>query len=110
MKWYKDLYLGNIEPQDAKKIIKKIKLNKYVSDIFIISFASNPKNLLDVIPGWELCQKGYPKEQIRIIGLACGKDAAKELVRQIVDETYQITGHTDVKQYLKGKWRDEKWK
>ena len=110
MKWYKDLYLGNIDAQDAKNVIRKIKLNKYVSDIYVISFSSNAMNLLDIIPGWELCQKAYPKEQVRVIGLALGKESATELVRLIVDETYQITGHTDVRQYLKGKWRDEQWK
>jgi hypothetical protein len=104
------LYLGNIKDQDVKKIMRKIKLNKYVPDIYIISFASNPLDLLDIIPEWQICQKGYPKEHLQIIGLAYGNEVAKELVRQIIDEAYQVTGHTDVRTYLKGKWRDEQWK
>lgn len=109
MKWCKDLYLGEGIAPDAKKIIRKIKNKKFIPDVYVITFASNPQNLLDIIPSWELVQKGYPKEHIRIIGLADGKKEAFELVRQIVDETYQVTGDVKVRQYLKSKWRDEQW-
>ena len=110
MKWYKDMFLGNIDAKEAKKVIKQIKLNKYVPDLYIISFAANSFDLLDIVPAWQLCQKDYPKDQLQIIGLAYGKEESTELVRQIIDESYQVTGHTDVRRYLKGKWRDEQWK
>lgn len=110
MKWYKDLYLGEMIAADAKNIIKKIKNKKLVPGVYVIAVASNPANLMDVIPGWELLQKGYPKEDIRIIGLASGKTEAMEVVRQIIDETYRMTGDVKVRQYLKEKWRESLWK
>lgn len=109
MKWYKDLFLGETIAPDAKKIIKRIKNKKLTPDVYVIAFASNPQNLLDIIPSWELLQKGYPKEQVHIIGLAMGKPEAMELVRKIVDITYQTTGNVNVKLYLKSKRRDEAW-
>ena len=107
MKWYKDLFLGETVAPDVKKYIKRITNSQLTPNVYVIAFASNPLNLLDIIPSWELIQKGYPNEQIRIIGLANGKKEAIELVRQIVDETYQVTGDVKVKEYLKSKWREE---
>ena len=49
----------------------------------------------------ELMQKSYPKKQMKIIGLAKGYEDALELVRTIIDETYQNTGDVDVWKYLK---------
>ena len=46
-------------------------------------------------------QKSYPKKQMKIIGLAKGYEDALELVRTIIDETYQHTGDVDVWKYLK---------
>ena len=107
MKWYKDLYLGEeIEPK-AQKIINKIKKNKPTIDVYVIALASNPQNQLDVIPSWELLQKGYPTEGIRVIGLAQGKKEALALVTQIVDEVYQRTGDVKILEYLKSEWRDK---
>lgn len=110
MKWYKDLYVGESIAPDYKRIIKKIKYHKFTPDVYVISFASNPENLMDIIPSWQLIQPGYPKDALRIIGIAGGKAEAYELTRQMIEETYLMTGTVDVAMYLKGKWRDEQWK
>lgn len=109
MKWYNNLYLGESIMPKQKKIVNRIKKCQPTPNVYVIAFPSNPENLLDIIPSWELLQKGYPKENIRVIGLAEGKAETVELVRKIVDETYQVTGDVKVKQYLKNKWREEAW-
>ena len=74
--------------------------------IYVIAFASNRQNLLDIIPAWELMQKSYPgKKQMQIIGLAKGYAEALELVCSIIEEVYQNTGDVDVKSYLRGRKR-----
>ena len=75
--------------------------------MYVIAFASNPDNLLDIIPAWQLMQKGYPKKDLKIIGLAKGYDDAIALVQQIVEETYANTGDVDVWSYLKEERRRE---
>ena len=75
----------------------------HMIDIYVITLASNPQNLLDVIQAQELMQKAYPKKELFIIGLARGYDEALELVKQIVDEVYQRTGGFDVSSYLNEK-------
>ena len=106
MKWYKNLYLGEGVAPNARKIINRIKNNKPTLDVYVIALASNPKNQLDLIPSWELLQKGYPKDHVRIIGLAQGKQEALQLVTSLVDEIYQKTGGVNVIGYLKSEWRD----
>ncbi len=84
-----------------------MKKGKLTADIYLLALPSNPENLLDIIPAKDLLQKGYPKETLRIIGLAKGKKEALALVTQIVDEVFQETGDVKLVDYLKEKWRDE---
>lgn len=100
MKWYDTLYLGE-SIKNARKIKWKLDHNAGVAGVYVIAFASNPANLLDIIPSWELKQKGYPKAKIKVIGLAGGYEEALELVRCIVQETYEHTKDVDVWKYLK---------
>jgi hypothetical protein len=46
-------------------------------------------------------QKAYPKDDLKIIGLAKGYKEGIDLIRQIMDETYRATGGVDVYAYLK---------
>ena len=101
MKWYRKLYVGESLTGKASQIKWRIRHRAGTVDIYVIAFASNPVNLLDLIPANELMQKGYPKKKLKIIGLARGYAEALELVRQIIEETYQATGDVDVWKYLK---------
>lgn len=101
MKWYDKLYLTDSVRKRAGQIKWRISHNAGTLDVYVIAFASNPENLLDIIPAWEIMQKHYPKKKMKIIGLAGGWEDALELVRCIIDETYQNTGNTDVWTYLK---------
>ena len=106
MKWYEDLYVGDSIADKANRIKWKINHHAGTVSIYVIAFASNRQNLLDIIPAWELMQKSYPgKKQMQIIGLAKGYAEALGLVRSIIEEVYQNTGDVDVKSYLRGRER-----
>lgn len=106
MKWYEDLYVGDSIAGKANRIKWKINHHAGTVSIYVIAFASNRQNLLDIIPAWELMQKSYPgKKEMQIIGLAKGYVEALELVRSIIEEVYQNTGDVDVKSYLRGRKR-----
>ena len=107
MKWYHNLYIGDSIGDQAKQIKRKLSRHVWMTSIYVIALASNPQNLLDVIPSWELQQKSYPGKDICIVGLAKGYGEALELVRQIVDDTYQNTGDVDVRNYLLSNRRQE---
>ena len=106
MKWYRNLYVSNSIGDKANRIKWKINHNAGTISVYVIAFASNSQNLLDIIPAWELMQKSYPgKKEMQIIGLAKGYAEALELVCSIIEEVYQNTGDVDVKSYLRGRKR-----
>ncbi|MBQ8279685.1 MAG: hypothetical protein IJZ23_07585 [Roseburia sp.] len=103
MKWYENLYVGESIRHKAGKIKWKIMHNAGQIDIYVITLASNPQNLLDIIPAQELMQRGYPKKELYVVGLAHGMTEAHEIVKQIIDEVYQNTGAFRVLPYLQSK-------
>ena len=100
MEWYQELYTGDSIQGKTDRIKWKIIHNAGQLGIYVIALASNPENLFDIIPSWELMQKHYPKRQIVIIGLAKGWEEAVEVVKQIITEIYERTGGFDVHNYL----------
>lgn len=100
MEWYRNLYASDSIGDKVSRIKWKISHNAGTVSVYVIAFASNQNNLLDIIPARELMQKSYPKKDMVIIGLAKGRKDALELVRHIIDETYQNTGTVDVRSYL----------
>ena len=91
MEWHKELYLGKSVRQRQRKVKWKIMHRAWQLRVYVITFASNEKNLLDIIPSWELMQKHYPKQGLYIIGLA----------GHIINDVYQATGGFDVRGYLR---------
>ena len=103
MTWYEDLYVGESIVHKTNKIKWKIRHNAGQLNIFVITLASNEKNLLDIIPARELLQKAYPKKGLFVVGLAKGYDEAVEVATSIVDEVYHQTGAFEIRSYLKRK-------
>lgn len=101
MRWYSKLYVSESIGKKANRIKWRIKHGAGTPGVYVLTFASNSENLLDIIPSWNLMQRAYPKKNLKVIGLAKGYDDALELVRTIVDETYQNTGSVDVWSYLR---------
>lgn len=101
MKWLSNLYVSKSIGGRAGRIKWRIDHNAGTLRVYLIAFASNPDNLLEIIPAWNLKQKAYPKRGLKIIGMAKGYDEALELVRDIIDDTYQSTGTVDVWKFLK---------
>ena len=101
--WYKTLYLGDTVKKKADRIRKRIDRKKYQpGDIKVITLASNPQNLLDIVPANELRQPYLRANCPPIVGLAGGQQEAIEIVRQIVEDTYRQRGDTKVREYLHG--------
>ena len=67
MKWYSRLYVSESIGKKANRIKWRINHNAGTLSVYVIAFASNHDNLLDIIPAWNLMQKSYPKEDVKII-------------------------------------------
>lgn len=100
MIWYEKLYVGESIVHKTNKIKWKIRRHAGQVDIYVIALASNTENLLDIIPSRELLQKGYPKKELFIVGLAKGYEEALSVAASIVEEVYRQTGTFAVRSYL----------
>lgn len=105
MKWYRDLYVGESIVHKKNKIKWKILHNAGQLNVYVIALASSHNNLLDIIPSHELLQRGYPKKELYIIGLAGGYEEAVETAAAVVNEVYRQTGGFEVASYLENKKR-----
>lgn len=99
MEWYKNLYLGENAAKKHYKLFRRIR-KKRLSNAYVITLPSNEANILDIYSYNELLWKHYNNRNLFIVGLACGKDEAVELTRDIIQDVYSSTGAFDVKKYV----------
>ncbi len=98
MKWYKDLYIGEEAGKKKNKIIKQLEQRKIAAGVYVITLASNGKDLLDILPAFMLL-----KEQCRereILGLAVTKEEAFEVCEKIILDVFQKTGAYAVRSFF----------
>lgn len=101
--WREKLYLDE-QMGDGKKLerLKRLEADRHLlfSSAYGIFLAQNPDNLLEIISFRELAQPGYRKHCFICVGVACCQETAEELVRVILQETIQVRGDTNVREYL----------
>ena len=102
MKWLDRYYQGE-RIQEPYKIRRKIEAGKAAPGIYLVTLSDNPHNLLEILPSVVLLQKSAMGFCPEIVGMARGKAEAMELVRQIVEETYQETGSFEIEEYIKNR-------
>lgn len=107
MQFMGSLYVGEKLSSTEYKIVEKVHKGKVVPNLHLIVLSTNPDNMLDVIPEKEVMQKHYPKEKLRIVGIADGKKEALGLVQVMIQESLSETGSADVRDFLKRKWEGQ---
>lgn len=100
LNWYKPLYVGD-NVKDRKKVIRRTTYRKPQYDVYLVTLAMNPENLLEIISANMLLQKTVYRRCPMIVGIASGYDEAVKLVERIVTDTYAMQGDTDVVTYLR---------
>ena len=92
MKWYGKLYVGPEAAKKQSKIIWKLKCGAGMLNIYLVTLASNGKDLFDILPSHLLKQKALRRNLPMIVGIAVGYEEAVDLVVGIVEETIRKTG------------------
>ncbi len=100
IQWASRLYIGDKLKKKADKVIASINDKNITFDVYCIAFASQPCNLFDIMNVNELLFPHYNKADIKIIGLAKGKEEAIGLVQDMLMEVYDKTGAFDVRGYF----------
>ncbi len=101
------LYVGETLSSDEYNIVKKVHNNQVVPNLYLITLSTHEDNMLDLIPEWEALQKSYPREHLKVVGIANGKKETVRLVQDIIEESLQETGSADVRAFLKQKWEGQ---
>ncbi len=98
--WYKKLYIGENAKKDVAMAKWRLNHGKLQMNMFLITYASNPENLFDIIGTEQLLQKTVHRRCPIILGLAASKEEAIQIVQQIIEETYAKQKDVDVRRYL----------
>ena len=101
MIWYDDLYFGGRHiKRRYKKIKRKIIRGVPHEPVYVIALPSAGSGLLEIIPSTQLLQEAYPRDDMRIVGMASDRVSASHLVCRMIDEIYQNRGDFDFEKYL----------
>lgn len=98
--WHFDLYLDKKASKNIKKIKHAINREKPLEDVYCICKPMNPNNLLDIIRAKDLFCPYYKNASVTILGIAYGKEAAVQIIEEMMLEVYQNTDNFDVKGYF----------
>lgn len=103
MIWYDDLFVGeSIRPRRQRRIIRKVNNRSLFNHAYLLTLASNPDNLLDIIHVQVLRQRCYPKRELVVIGIAGDYEEAMELAGKILISFYEAQGDFKLKEYISG--------
>ena len=100
MRWAVNLYTTEKTKKQLPRIIHKLKIRKMQPGIWLITLASNEKNLLDLFHAVYYVQPMLQKMNPDIVGIAENQDAAKELIVKITEDVYRKQGNFDMKSYF----------
>lgn len=100
MEWYSNLYFGETAEKKSKKLIQKIESGKTSINTYLLTLPGGQKNQLEIIPAWNLKFWYTKKSCPMIIGLACGKEEALQLLCRITEEVFQKTGGVELRRYF----------
>ena len=98
MNWHKNLYVGKAAARKKKKIISKLDSESIALGVYVITLASNGRDVFDVFPAYMLY-----RDQVRereIVGIALTREEALEVCEQIIMDVFAETGGYDVRSYL----------
>ena len=107
MQFMGSLYVGEKLSSTEYKIVEKVHKGKVVPNLYLVVFSINPDNMLDILPEKEVMQKYYPKDELKVVGIADGKKEALGLVQRMIEESLRETGSADVRGFLKEKWEGQ---
>ena len=107
MIWYDDLFVGkSISPRRKKRIIRKVNRRSILGAEYLLTLASNPDNLIDIIGTQVVRQRYYPRKDLVVIGLAGNYEEALMLAGEIVSGIYAVQGNFHVQEFFRKNWHN----
>ena len=106
MDWYTGLYVSDDLKEKKDKIIDKIEHGAGTPGIYLITLASNEKNLLDILSADQLLWPVMHRLCPVIVGMTRSYDEAAELAASVILEAYKETDSFRVEPYLRSRLKE----
>ena len=100
MRWAVNLYTTEKTKKKLPLIMQRIRKRKIQPGLWIITIASNEKNLLDIFSSVYYLQPMFFKMNPDIVGIAEDEERAKELAVRILQDIYEKEANFDVRSYF----------
>jgi len=120
IKYYKDLYFSeNLENKTRnglltfidsllkrdfskreEKLIEDFVANALNKKIYVLTMASNEQNQVEFFKATYLKQDFFADQCLLVLGFADGLDEAKELVKNMVDDSLFHTGNANLREFF----------
>lgn len=102
MIWYDDLFIGeSIRTRSKKRIVRRLNRRIILRTEYLLTIASNPDNLIDIISLRIVRQRYYPRKDLAVIGLAGNYEEALILAGEIVSSIYAVRGDFNLREFFK---------
>lgn len=100
MYFYKKLYTDETTYKKRGRICRNLKTGRGQLSVYVISVAKG-KELFDIFHAATLKQKGYPKDELIILGIASSYDSAVAIGARMFEDLYQKYGLTFKETFLR---------
>ena len=94
------VFLGESIKDDPSRIINKLKKNKLMKGIYLITPADNGVDPLEYFDTLQLNQSYYRNRELKIIGIARSEEETIKLIKDIYDASVEY-GHESVGSYVR---------
>lgn len=95
------LYLGEgIKAEKLDKIKKKLIYKPVWANVYVIAFAHNPGDQLEIFDARQMVQHYYQNNPTEIVGIAKDYDDALVLIKKITQQCLSERGDCKLKEYL----------
>lgn len=87
MEFAENMYIGQ-GIKFSENVIEKLRNKRTVTNVYCICIDMNSSSLMEILYSHEIHKKVYENKNYIVIGLAYGKEEAKEIVCSIIKKAY----------------------
>lgn len=96
----KTLYYGERAANKKEEILQSIRKKKPMPGLYLITFASNGVDQLDILPFYTVLQKHVTDKRPILAGICLGRQEAFETVEKMAADAYRETGACHLQSFL----------
>ena len=100
MKLYCDLYISECWKDKKEKIINRLRANRLLPGMYVITLSAGSQNHLEFYSGLLLRQRVFDLNGLFVVGLADGYGECLAITEKITDEVYSATGGADTRNHI----------